>query len=646
MKFSYSLIKKYIPKINKKELIDTLNYFLFEAEFLSSNTLDISVAANRFNDCSGHFGIIKELSIILNKKNKLPHLDIKKIKFRNKKNIDFEIKINNKVDCLRYLAQYYQNIVVKSSPNWLKKILKENGLRPINNIVDLMNYVMLEIGQPLHAFDADKLFGKKIIVRRAYHQENFKSIDGLDYVLDDSILVIADKTKAQAIAGIKGGWDSQIKKNTKNILVEAATFNPCLIYQISKKIGLITDASLRFSHGLDTALALLGLKRLEMLMKEIYGFEPTWTFDSLKNYKVKKRVFIFDLNKFVKFSGLNLSLKEVENILKKIDFKKIKGNLWEAPILRTDIENIEDVYEEIIRIYGLNKIQPQPSKISLSFNKEEDFFVLREKIINLMINFGFSEAYNYSFDKFGEIEILNPVSLDKKYLRNNLFSFLIKNIENNLRFFEEVRIFEVGKVFLKQKDKILEINQLGVGLFSKKEEKFFELKGIVIELLKALNFHNFNLILFEKKNIEDENELIKGFKIEVDNEIIGIFGKNINNYNLFVLELDKILLLLKEEFEFKPIPKFPSVVRDISILVDKNLKVGELIDKIKNIDLETIYDIDLIDEYFDKNWLDKQSLTFRIVFQKNDRTLTNEEVNTLMIKIEKMLKDEFNCLVR
>lgn len=641
MKFSYSLIKKFLPKINKNKLLEALNLYLFEAEFIDKNTLDISISANRYSDCSGHFGIIKELSFILGLKNHLPKIDLENIRFVNKNKPHFKIRIENGLDCYCYCGQYYNNVKVKSSPPWLKKILIENGLRPINNLVDLMNYVMLETGQPLHVFDADKLEGQTIIVRRAYKGEKFKSIDEVDYILDKDVLVISDLKKAQAIAGIKGGYDSQVDKNTKNILIEAATFNSFLIYKTSKKINLKTDASLRFSHGLSDLLPVYALKRVESLMQEFYGLKPSWTFWSNQNKKIFKKFFKVNLEKFKKFSGLEIEKKELEDILKKLEFKKIKENLFQAPILRNDLENIEDIYEEIIRIYGLNKIKLQRPKIELLTHKQDDLINLKDKITDLMVKFGFTEVYNYSFSKNGEIEILNPISSDKKFLRDNLFFGLIKNIHDNLRFFDEISIFEIGKIFYKKNKEIFERYELAVGLFSKKEETFFKLKGVLYELLKALNVQNFDLRILNNHQI-----LLKGFEILVDNEIVGFIGKNFDGFNLFNLNLEKLLNYLQEEFDFKPIPKYPGVTRDISILVNKNFSIGLIISDIQNVNLDIIFDVDLIDEYIDKSWQNEQSLTFRIIFQKEDRTLTSEEVDNVFKKIEEMLVKKYNAKIR
>ncbi len=641
MKFSYTLIKKFLPGIDKKKILDALNLYLFEAEFVDNNTLDISISANRYSDCSGHFGIIKELAVILNLKNLLPKIDLEKIKFVNLKKPDFKIQIENDLDCYCYCGQYYQNVKVKSSPNWLKKILIENGLRPINNFVDLMNYIMIETGQPLHVFDADKLAGKKIIVRRAFKNEKFKSIDNIDYILDEDILVISDEKKAQAIAGIKGGYDSQVDFQTKNILIEAATFNPFLIYKTSKKINLKTDASLRFSHGLSELLPIYALKRLEGLMQELYGLKPLWTFNSNENKKILKKFFKVDLTKFKSFSGLELKKNEIETILKKLEFKKIKEDIFQAPLLRNDLENIEDVYEEIIRIYGLNKIQPQRPKIELVVFKRDDLIVLKDKITDLMVKFGFNEVYNYSFYEKGQIEILNPISLDRKFLRDSLFFGLIKNIKDNLRFFEEIDIFEVGKIFLKENNEIKEKNELAVGSFSKKEERFFKLKGILYELLKALNVQDFYL-----RPLKNHPVLLKGFEILIEKEVVGFIGKNFDGFNLFNLDLEKILKYLKEEFDFKPIPKYPAVMRDISILVKKDISIGSIVSDIQNINLDIIYDVDLIDEYIDKNWQEEQSLTFRIIFQSEHKTLTTEEVNLAMKAIEEMLVSKYQAKIR
>jgi len=648
MKFSYFLLKKLVPGLKSKtQLIDALNLHAFETDDCKGDVIEISIPSNRYSDAASHWGIAKEIAAILNLNfNKEPL--IKKIeklavnfKKTTKKPKNFRVFIKDKNLCPRYLAQYFENISVKPSPLWLQKILKDCGLKPINNVVDVMNYVMLETGQPLHAFDFDKLEKSSIIVRKAKNNESITSIDGINYKLSSDMLVIADFKKPQAIAGIKGGKEAEITKETKRIIVESANFDSFSIYKTSKKLNLTTDASIRFSHGLSLALPAIGLFRAKELLIDLCKAKAGEIFDSFSK-PLSCRVLEFDLEKFNHFIGMNLTLKEAENYLKRLGFKKLNNNKWEIPLLRNDVYKFEDLAEEIIRLYGYNRLKPKAPAIVIKPSESDDFIVLKDEVRKILVNFGLAEVYNYSFSEKGEVELLNPVSESKKFLRVSLLPALLKNIEDNFRFFEEVKIFEVGKVFRKVADEVKEKLFLGIGLGIKKKETFFIIKGIIEEFLKKIGLVNFSV----KEAVLEDNFFDNMLQVEINDEIIGYFGRCQSGFSLAEFDLEKILALRKVDYSFKPFSKFPAVLRDISVLVSLDIRVGEIIESIYQLDSGLIKDIDLIDEYFDKRWQNLQSLTFRIVFQAEDHTLTSVEIDNKMKEIIKLLKFKFNAEIR
>ena len=694
MKFSYSLIKKLVPAINphtkrglasltqknkyprygvgvksKKDLINKLNLHFFEAEDLSGNVLDISIPPNRFSDAASHIGIAREVSAILG----LKYKEIKPLKInpQSREVKPLKVEIQDKNLCPRYVAQYFENIKIAATPKWVKDVLIDCGLRPINNVVDIMNYAMLETGQPLHAFDYDKLATSDkrqatIIVRRAKKGEKITTLDDKSYELNENILVIADIKRPLAIAGIKGGKEAEVDKNTKRIVVESANFNGVNIYKSSKTLKLSTDASLRFSHNISPELTIIGLNRASQLLAEVSGAKAGQIVD-VNFTKSRKKIIKFNLEKFNQFIGLNLDVKTARLYLERLGFKinqnqKLKAEnsfLVEAPLLRQDIELFEDLAEEAIRLHGYNRLKSRPPHIHLHLSGFEDQIVLKDKIRKVLTAAGLSEVSNYTFVGetdlvFGKnwkgkaIELENPISSQFKYLRPSLAPHLLKNIEGNFRFFDEVKIFEIGKVFLGDKNnKLNEKLILGLALASKNNKQvFFELKGVIKEFFGKIGLVDYLMPeMVDGNNYLQSNEVLK---IESDGVVIGYLGGVNKGFikgdaALAEIDLDALLKLVVEEHEYRPLPKYPSMMRDISILVEPTVRVGEIMQAIQEVDLKYIEDVDLIDEY---DVASKRSLTFRVIFQAQDRTLTNKEINQEMEKIVKILKNKFKVQIR
>lgn len=668
MKFSYSFIKKLVPGLKSKaELIKTLNMHAFETEGGSGDILNISIPPNRYSDAASHWGIAREAAAILNLKFQYKEVQSPKIHRQSREVEPLKIKIKDKALCPRYIAGYFENIKVKPSPLRIKKILRDCGLRPVNNVVDIMNYVMLETGQPLHAFDADKVKDKSIVIRKAKRDESIVSIDGARYKLNPQTLVIADSKNPLAIAGIKGGKSSEVTLKTRRIIVESANFEGTGIYRSSKLLNLSSDASIRFSHGIHPALAALGFNRAEELLKK-EGARAVERFDSWGNKSFPKRMLKLDIEELNGLIGLNLDFKTAALYLKRLGFK-IRGKIVEIPILRADIETFEDLAEEVVRIYGYNKLKPRAPQIFLYPSESEEMLVFRYKIKKLLVGFGVDEVYGYSF--FSEkdarkfkllkysIEIQNPISQDWSYLRPSLLPGLIRAAQENAKKFDAIRLFEIGRVFRWKQNKIQERNSLGIIISLERDESIFELKGLIDGLLKGLGVVDF---VFESVGGPDKSSWIYNFvkdivfpgsflRLRVDDEIIGWLGKSKQDLtdrhtSFFEIDLEKLLLHIEEEKEFKPLSKYPSVMRDISLLVRASVKIGDIIQEIQLINQRLIEDVDLIDEYRDPKWNNQQSITLRIVFQSDEKTLTSREVDREMEKIVNVLEDKFGAQVR
>ncbi len=664
MKFSYSLLKQLVPSIkNKEHLAEILSLYIFEVDGVVGDTLDVKVLPNRYSDAASHLGLAREIAAALGTRVNLGTTSTSSVnkakKFEKARGeLGLIVKAEDK-NCHRYMARYFEIDKMNETPDWMKKVLMDCGMRPINAFVDIMNYVMLEVGQPMHAFDADKLEG--INVRRAKNNEKIITLDGDAYELGEGDLIIADGEYPLAIAGIKGGKRAEVTNGTKRIIVESANFDYVSVYKTSKKLKLVTDASSRFAHNLSPALAEEGLLRATDLLVEICGARVGNIAD-IYHKKIKPVVIKYSGEKLYQLTGLKISDAKALGFLKTLGFE-IKGKNIKAPVRRTDIERFEDLVDEIVRLNGYNNLPATPPHAALRPTEHDAEVLFKNKLRSILQGLGYSESYNYSFVSkkeldmiggkfFGEAMVLeNPISADFEYLRSNLAIGLLKNTEANFRFYDTVRMFEIGHVFNQNDGQPINENlKLGIILGSKKKHPILELKGIIDILLERLGLTDY---AFEDLNMQIDFLYPKeSLRIESDHHVLGYVGmvqKNIaSNIAIGEIDLAHLLKLVEEEKEYEPIPKYPSVERDISLIVGQSVRVGDILRFIQGVAPKIIYDVDLIDYYEDNSKMNvnEKSLTFRIVFQADDRTLTDVEVGHQMEKIIGMLKEQFNAEIR
>jgi len=607
-----------LPEPNK--LADLLTFHSFEVKVIEKQgndwVLDVDVLPNRAHDCLSHQGVAREIAVLL----KIPFKVIdysEKIKESNKlADKEVKIKVEDTELCPRYTARVIVDVKVGSSPSWIQDRLKACGLKSINNVVDIANYVMIETGQPLHAFDADKLANGQIIVRRAKKGEKIVSLDNEKYDLDQNILVIADQKDPVCVAGIKGGIGPGVDGETKRIIIEAANFDFQSIRNTSRQLNLKTDASWRFENELDPNLTQEAVGMCAYLIQNIASGKVLKGRIDIYPKKIEPKRIKLDNDYVRNLLGIKISNKEISDILKRLGLDK------DIPTRRLDISIQEDLIEEVGRIYGFEKITSQlPSAILIPAQRSEDL-IYQNKVKDILTNLEFTEVYNYSLlsDKeSNSVELANPTSKDLKYLRASLIPLLIKNVKENKKYFENVQLFEIGKVFHLNKKEVVEEKKLAGILYP---GDFYRLKGVLDTLLNRIGISD---IWYH--DLEDRKASIK-----VGNDLLGWL-----NHDAFEIDFAKLVELATEERIYTAPSKYPAMIRDIALLTDQGTKVVEVLNVINQAGGSLIRDVDLFDIYQKE---DRKSLAFHIIFQSNERTLTDKEVNKLQDEIIKVLEEK------
>ncbi|WP_315523064.1 phenylalanine--tRNA ligase subunit beta [Fusobacterium massiliense] len=649
-------------------------------EYLNLNDVifELEITPNR-PDCLSHIGIAREIAAYYDRKVKYPSIEINET--IESINTLIKVNIDDKERCKRYVGKIVKNVKVQESPEWLKRRIQAMGLNPINNIVDITNFVMFEYNQPMHAFDFDKLKGN-INVRAAKENEEITTLDGVDRVLKNNELVIADEERAIAIAGIIGGDATKIDNETKNIFVEVAYFTPDNIRRTSRELGIFTDSSYRNERGMDIQNLETVVERAVSLIAEVAGGEILS--DTIDRYLEKPEKYEISLNleKLNKFIGKNLSSDEVAKILTNlnIEIKTIGEDkmLLTPPTYRGDLIRPADIYEEVIRMYGFDNIEARMPVMSIESGEENTNFkvsriireILREQGLNEVINYSFipkSAKELFSFED-GIIEIKNPLSEDMAIMRPSLIYSLVNNIKENLnRNQTDLKIFEVSKTFknLGSAKDGLATEELKVAIaLSGREDKnlwnqtktdydFYDLKGYIEYLFERLNINKFNLERAKDVNFHPGVSA----EIKIGEDVIGIFGELhptlINNVGIkrekvFFAEINltKLMKYMKIKVNYESISKYPEVLRDLAITLDKDILVGNMTKDIKK-KVNLVEKIDIFDVYSgDKVEAGKKSVAMSIVLRDKTRTLTDQDIDTAMKNILSLIKDKYNGEIR
>lgn len=621
--------------------------------------LELEITPNR-PDCLSVLGMARETSAATSKTLSYPEFELG--------NIDNEVAIEGKIEtdkCSNLVLAAITGVEIKESPLWIQSLLIKAGIRPINNIVDITNFVMLEFGQPLHAYDLDKLEGNELIVREALDGEDLVSLDGETRKLVQGDIVIADKSGIIGLAGVMGGFDTEVTEKTTRVLIESASFDKTQIRKTSDRLNLRSEASSRFSKYVSPSLNLPAAKRALYLAREIGVGNPSSTIKISKREDRPAESIRLSYSRVNDLLGTSIGKKDMVGYLERLGFEveeKSDYCLVDTPGFRSDIAIEEDLIEEIGRLYGFHNIKPQPIKTDLVKGRVSKEKSNEYRIKNDLFALGYSEVLTYSFVSpslnkraglDGEqinnfIKLLNPLGEEYSVMRTsilpNLIEILSRNIKNKC---QDLRVFELGNVFIKGQS-LEGVEKRRLSLASYGDVDFYSFKADFLELMARAGIRD---IIF--KPCKDLGVFHQGrcAEMTIGTKLLGYMGElsyatreefsiNKRAYGLEA-DLDLINNLSKEDKVYQPIVKFPSIIRDISVVVDKDMTHDEIVTIIRKNDDEIIADIRLIDIYTGQQLAeDEKSYTYQIVYRSKNRTLVDEEVNEIQERIIRTLEED------
>lgn len=635
-------------------------------EILNMNDyiIDFSITSNR-PDCQSVLGIAREVATVLEKEFNKPIPEYKTVGGDINEHISIE---NHNFDlCPRYYGRVVTNLRIKESPTWLKTCIKSAGMRPINNIVDITNFVMLETGMPMHAFNKQKVEGNKIIVRNATENEVIVTLDEKEHTLNSSMLVIADAKSPSCLAGIMGSFSSEIEDDTTELFLECAKFRRDNIRKTGRALGMRTEASSRFEHGVDINNVEYAMERALGLIYELDAGDIIDGSIDLNQGLPQNRELKVSVKSVVDLLGVDIPAEIMVDILNRLEIPTtlVNGVLnCSVPSFRDDIEGMADIAEEVIRIYGYDHMQGKRMNGVVSRGRLLPERIIDNKIKSLLISNGAREIATYSFIgskavstlgipeddwRSNGVKILNPLGDEYSTMRTQLITSMLTTLSTNYnRKIDAVRMFELSKIFkaksLPLTEQPDEIPMLCLGVYGE-DEDFFTIKGIIEELYESLGMDI-------KFAVSSEVYYHPGRQAKVihNDNVIGIIGeihpKIAEKYDINTkvyaaeLELLPVYNFDKEPIIFKALPKYPSVTRDISLLCDKEILVGDLTDAIKTVSGKLCEDIKLFDVYSGSQIPEgKKSVSFSLTLRSSEATLTDEQVEKVMNKVFQKLND-------
>ena len=661
-------------------------YFNIQDDYL----LEIGLTPNRA-DAMGHIGVARDISAFLNTHRQANiELQWPVIKdFSVNSTSPVKIEVANKIACPRYCGLTIDGIQIQASPEWLQQRLRVIGLSPINNVVDVTNYVMHELGTPLHAFDA-KVVAGNVVVRNANQDEAFTTLDGTERKLHADDLVIANDSEAMCIAGVFGGAKSGVSESTTSIFLESAVFDAVTVRKTARRHGLNTDASFRFERGVDPELTMYALKRAAQLIIEVAGGHIASEPQDLVNSEFKPSTLDFSVSACNRLIGMDLETSTIETILSNLDFKILNkaDDIWtlSIPLYRVDVQRQADVVEEILRIYGFNNV-PMPEKLnaSLSYSTKPNPEAIKNKVANFLVANGCFEIMNNSLTKSAYttaeknkflqdaedrteklVHILNPLSNELDVMRQSLSFGVLESIAyNQNRQWLDTKVFEFGKIYFKNEASYSEENRLMLAITGSKNDEnwtestqkvsFYTLKGLVNSFLTQLGISKFVVesVLENASFLEDGVSLILN-----KNQALGEMGwisaatkKHFGiKQDVFVADLNWDVILkavVMNKIVYQELPKTFAVRRDFSLLLPKEARFADIAQIAKKADNKILKEVGLFDVYEGKNLdANKKSYAVRFIFQDQEKTLQDQQIDGIMNRIREGLEKELGAELR
>ncbi len=659
---------------------------LRQALNLEDTLIEVDLTPNR-PDCTSVIGVAREIAAFSGSSLKLPEADISIPVSGSSSSTSFSVEVRDSTLCPRYTAQLLRGVKIGPSPAWLQRLLTAVGLRPINNIVDITNFVMLEYGQPLHAFDFNKLSGDKIIIRQALSGEKITTLDDVERLLEPDMLVICDENKPAAVAGIMGGGGSEVDNSTSEILLESAYFNPVSIRRTARRLKLSTDASYRFERGIDPQGTIKALNRAISLMVRYGGGEPAGSMVDCQGTIPEIKPINLRVQRTANLLGADFTLEEISTMLNAIEVTGIKINedtlLVTPPSFRVDLEREIDLVEEIARLKGYNEIPTTLPTVPMAFSSQTEDRLLRRKISHIMTGLGCSEAINYSFtdpanlDKLTldendhrrrTIKIMNPLSEEQSIMRTTLLPGLLENARHNINHqSNDLKLFEIGKVFLPidGQEQPLEEQHLSAAFSGRRQLDgppvhfgttpfdIYDAKGIAENILNEIRLEA-HFIMGSEAPYSLPGPFLT---IESAGKYLGELGKfsptalkafGIKEEVYFLdLNLDNVGAARTAGIKFKPLSRFPAVKRDLAIIIDNGVGAGEIVNAINNEGFKYLQQVEIFDIYQGNPISEGQkSVALSLTYHSDKNTLKDKAVAKIQNKIIALLVDKFHGKLR
>jgi len=677
MQITYKWLKEYVDiKAPPEELAHLLTMAGSEIKSIDKKKEDcifeVEITPNR-SDCLSMIGLAREVAAITGEDLKLPKTTI--IGETVDKGLPIAIEVQAKELCPRYSGRIISNVAVGNSPAWLEERLKSVGLRPVNNIVDITNFCLFETGQPMHAFDYDKIEGRKIVVRNAKKGENIITIDGVKRELSPDMLIIANEKRPIAVAGVMGGLNTEVTGSTKNILLESAYFDPISVRLTSRKLGISSESSYRFERGVDTGSVVSASNRATLLINELAGGKEGILIDK-NDIKYKPTKISYDVKYASKLLGCEISNAESNAIFKSLGFEtRGSGNKLkiEIPSFRRDLKYEVDLIEEAARIYGYEKVPSTIPEMVSQISRKTQARTIQDITRELLTASGLYEIITYSLisrnllsklrpDNVNVISVANPLSAEQEVIRPSIVPGMLNTVLWNInRKINSLKFFELGNIYGKEKEVFKESLNLTIAMTGNAEENwrqkrkldFFDLKGVIEMFLQGLGVENPGFCKGDVPYLsKGESAVLKigdktiGSAGKLEKEILAKFGLKQDVY-IAELNMEEIASAARLGKAFQPLPRFPFVIRDVSIVLDKNVLSSEIISAIRNSGVQSIIKAEIFDEYNGEQIpKDKKGLSISIVYQDKNKTLTDQEVDQLHSKIRELLAQKFSAQFR